>query len=53
MHTRHRGHRREIEALSTELGVHFAEYGLQNLELQIIDCVKEGRHMAPIQLEGV
>ena len=53
MHTRHSGHRREIEDLSTELGVHFAECGLENLQLQIIDCVKEGRDMALIQLEGV
>ena len=53
MHTRHGGHRREIEDLSTELVVHFAECGIENLELQIIDCVKEGRDMALIQLEGV
>ena len=35
------------------LCVYFAECGLEHLELQIIDCVKEGRDMALIQLEGV
>jgi hypothetical protein len=29
MHTRHGGHIREIEDLSTELGVHFAECGIE------------------------
>ena len=26
---------------------------MENLKLQIIDCVREGEHMALIQLEGV
>ena len=42
MHTRHCGHRSEIENETSELGVHFAACGLENLELQIIDCVREG-----------
>ena len=53
MHTRHGGHRQEIENQSSELGTHFAKCGLDNLELQIIDCVQEGKDMALVQLEGV
>ena len=53
MHTRHGGHRTEIENESSELGTHFAGCGLDQLQLQIIDCVKEGRDMALLQLEGV
>ena len=39
--------------IPSELGVHFTECGLEQLELQIIDCVKVGMDMALIQLEGV
>ena len=53
MHVRHGGHREEVENRSTELGEHFAVCGMENLKLQIIDCVREGEHMALIQLEGV
>ena len=53
MHTRHGGHRYEIENETSELGIHFAGCGLDQLELQIIDCVKEGMEMALIQLEGL
>ena len=53
MHTRHAGHRSEIENSSTELGVHFAACGLENLSLPIIDCVKVGEDIALLQLEGV
>ena len=53
MHIRHCGHRSEIENSSTELGVHFAACGLENLSLQIIDCVKVGEDIALLQLEGV
>ena len=53
MHTRHGGHRSEIENETSELGVHFAACGIENLKLQIIDCVQEGKDMALIQLEGV
>ena len=53
MHTRHGGHRYEIDNQTSELGVHFTECGLEQLELQIIDCVKVGMDMALIQLEGV
>ena len=52
MHTRHSGHRQEIENQSSELGTHFASCGLDNLEVQIIDCVQEGKDMALIQLEA-
>ena len=44
MHVRHGGHRDEVENRSTELGEHFATCGMDNLQLQIIDCVKEGFH---------
>ena len=40
MHLRHKGQRMEIEYRSTELGVHFANCGLDKLSLQIIDCVR-------------
>ena len=53
MHTRHTGHRQEIENQSSELGIHCASCGLDNLEVQIIDCVQDGKDMALIQLEGV
>ena len=39
MHTRHTGHRREIEDESTPLGRHFARCGYSNFSIQIIDCV--------------
>ena len=53
MHTRHGGHYCEIKNESCELGVHFATCGIENLQLQIIDCVQEWRDLALIQLEGV
>ena len=53
MHTRHSGHRSEIEHESSELGIHFARCGIEHLELQIIDCVDEGKDMALLHLEGV
>ena len=53
MHIRHNGHKSEIQNKSTELGVHFDSCGLNNLILQIIDCVKEGEEMGLTQLEGV
>ena len=53
MHTRHSGHRQEIENESSELGTHFAHCGIESLQLQIIDCVQEGRDLALIHLEGV
>ncbi len=53
MHIRHNGHKNEIQNKSSELGAHFYTCGLQNLTLQVIDCVKEGEDMALIQLEGV
>ena len=42
-----------MENKTTELGEHFATCGMENLQLQIIDCVKVGEDMALIQLEGV
>ena len=53
MHMRHTGHRSEIENESSELGKHFSMCGINNLKIQIIDCVKNGENMALIQLEGV
>ena len=53
MHKRHTGHRRGIEDESTPLGRHFARCGYNNLILQIIYCVREGKELALIQREGV
>ena len=53
MHTRYGGYRYEIDIETSELGVHFSKCGMEQLELQIIDCVKDGMDMALIQLEGV
>ena len=53
MHVRHCGHRSEIDNESSELGVHFSTCGLEQLSLQIIDCVCEGEDLALLQLEGV
>ena len=53
MHVRHCGHRDEVENRTSELGEHFANCGMENFKLQIIDCVKEGEDIALIQLEGV
>ena len=44
-------HRQEIENQSSELGIHFASCGVENLELQIIDCAQEGKDISLIQLE--
>ena len=53
MHVRHSiGHRQEILSLSTSVGRHFATCGLENMQIQIIDSVKEGEHMALLNLEG-
>ena len=40
MGSRHNGHRQEIRSRSTPLGRHFAQCGIENFSLQIIDCVK-------------
>ena len=53
MHTRHTGHRYEIDNQTSELGAQFAGCGLDQLQLHIIDCVKEGMDMAPIHMEGI
>ena len=42
MHVRHSGHRQEILSLSTSVGRHFATCGLENMQIQMIDSVKEG-----------
>ena len=53
MHTRHSGHRSEIENELSDLGIHFARCGIEHLELQVIDCVEEGKDMALLYLKGV
>jgi hypothetical protein len=53
MHVRHGGHRSEVENKTTGLGIHFATCGMENLQLQIIDCVRKGADLALRQLEGV
>ena len=52
MGSRHNGHRQEIRSRSTPLGRHFAQCGIENFSLQIIDCVKEGEVEALEILEG-
>ena len=52
MHARHSGHRQEIVNGTTAVGRHFASCGLENMKIQIIDSVKEGQHMALLNLEG-
>ena len=51
-HTRHGGHRREIQELLTPLGRHFARCGIDNLSLQIIAGVKAGEEDALGIAEG-
>ena len=36
----------------TSIGRHLATCGLDNMQIQIIDSVKEGEHMALLNLEG-
>ena len=52
MHSRHTGHRSEVENQSSELGVHFSQCGLENFSIQMIDCVKQGEDEALAILEG-
>ena len=52
MHTRHSGHRSEVMSRSSELGEHFSLCGIEEMGLQIIDCVKEGEDEALGILEG-
>ena len=52
MHLRHGGHRSEVENKSSELGEHFAHCGMENMCIQIIDCVKPGEDEALSILEG-
>ena len=56
MHTRHVGHAHEVREESTPLGRHFALPGLNNMTVQMIDCIQEGREDAEEALrclEGV
>ena len=52
MASRHSSHKTEIKEKSTPLGRHFAQCGIQNFSLQIIDTVKEGEGDALEILEG-
>ena len=52
MASRHSSHKTEIKEKSTPLGRHFAQCGIQNFSLQIIDTVKEGERDALEILEG-
>ena len=49
---RHAGHRTEINNRSSPFGQHFSVCGIENLSLQVIDCVKEGERAALEILEG-
>ena len=42
MHLRHGGHRSEVDNESSELGEHYARCGMDNMSIQIIDCVRQG-----------
>ena len=52
MHGRHGGHRQEIMNSSTAVGKHFSSCGLENMQIQIIDSVKEGEIMALLNLKA-
>ena len=52
MALRHAGHRTEIKNQSSPFGQHFHDCGMQNLSLQVIDCVKQGEKEALELLEG-
>ena len=43
MHTRHVGHGVEVREESTPLGRHFYQHGMNSMQIQIIDCIQEGR----------
>ena len=43
---------RKILSLSTFVGRHFATCVLDNMQIQLIYSVKEGEHMALLNLEG-
>ena len=46
MHLRHGGHRSEVDNESSELGEQFAYCEMENMSIQIIDCVKQGEDEA-------
>ena len=50
--SRHSSHKTEIKEKLTPLGRHFAQCGIENFSLQIIDTVKEGEGDALEILEG-
>ena len=52
MAKRHAGHRTDIQNRTSPFGQHFSQCGIENLSLQIIDCVKEGEKAALVILEG-
>ena len=52
MGLRHASHRTEVKNRSTPLGRHFADCGITNFSLQIIDTVLEGQEDALEILEG-
>ena len=52
MHLGHGGHRSEVDNESSELGEHFAYCGMDNMSIQIIDCVRQGEDEALSILEG-
>ena len=56
MHVRHVGHGVEVREESTPLGRHFAQCGMNNMGIQIIDGIKEATEDAEEALrclEGV
>ena len=54
LNTRHYGHRTQFKNKISELGKHFHSdnHGPQNVQLQVIDQVKEGNHKALAHCEA-
>ena len=52
MHIRPTGHQTKVDNQSTELGEHFSKCGMDQMSLQIIDCVKMGEDEKLSCLEG-
>ena len=52
MKERHYGHRNQFRNQISELGRHFFQHGVENVQLQIIDQVKEGNYEGLKRKEG-
>ena len=52
MKRRHYGHRNQFSNQISDLGRHFHEYGVENVQLQVIDQVNEGNYDGLKRKEG-